>query len=79
MFEWTVNALLVTCDNLKKWYGEETCSVGFTNGEGLPVKPAVISKKVSVVEMKTVLFVFEPKEKRRAGVDAPCPCDNVDG
>eukprot|EP00903_Cladosiphon_okamuranus_P005694 g5656.t1 len=78
MYEWAVNALVVTCSWLKLLFGRDSCRVSWRNvqGEAFPT----ITKEVSVKEMKGVLLEFEPRTQRGDGSsdDASCKCKDVD-
>lgn len=80
MFEWAVNALMVTCRRLERWYGRDTCRVTWTKGNEQVLKPKAISKKFSTIDMKVVSLVFVPRKRQRRGkvAVAPCPCEDVD-
>ncbi|CBN79477.1 hypothetical protein Esi_0254_0001 [Ectocarpus siliculosus] len=82
MFEWAVNALMVTCEELGRLYGEGTCTFRwrgfFSRRKQKPVSP-----ETALVDMKEVFFVFKPNRQHgrssAGGPSAsPCPCSTVD-
>ena len=79
MFEWAVNALMVTCSQLGQWYGSRACSVKWAKNSNRGSSFREITDRVSVIDMKVAKLVFEtPKHKKRGGMAAPCQCQNVD-
>lgn len=78
MFAWAANALMVTCAELNRLYGQRACSVTWSGprSRGLP-RP--ITRNVHITHMKQVLLVFEPPNKSGTNTaPAPCNCENVD-
>ncbi|CAB1114377.1 unnamed protein product [Ectocarpus sp. CCAP 1310/34] len=82
MFEWAVNALMVTCEELGRLYGEGTCTVRgrrpFSRRKPKPVTP-----ETALDDMKEVIFVINPNRQdgrsSAGGPSAsPCPCSTVD-
>lgn len=78
MYEWAVNALVVTCSWLELLFGRGACRISWKNikGEAFPTVP----KEATVKEIKTVLLEFEPRTQRDGGSsgDAACKCEDVD-
>ena len=77
MYEWAVNALVVTCSRLELLFGRDTCRVSWRNMVG-DVVPA-ITAEASTKKMKWVFLEFEPRKQRDGSLgDAACKCELVD-
>eukprot|EP00752_Nemacystus_decipiens_P012793 g11328.t1 len=84
MYEWAINALMVTCSRLEQLYGRDTCQVSWRR----IISRKTIHNKVAAgtksIEMKEVVLSFQPRRKGKngrdfaAGPDAACPCENVE-
>lgn len=80
MYEWAVNALMVACGYLRRVYGERTCRVSWS-GFGGRVTTHKMSASVATTQMKQVMLVFKPRDRRsrdEAHGGAACPpCDDI--
>ncbi|CAM9993163.1 unnamed protein product [Ectocarpus fasciculatus] len=81
MFEWAVNALMVTCEELRRLYGESTCTVGWRSMFSRR-KPKPVTPETALIDMKEVFFVFMPSRLHGrippgGPSAAPCPCSTV--
>ena len=84
MYEWAVNALMVTCSRLELLFGRDTCRVSWRRIISWKTKHSAVTAGTKSTEMKEVLLSFEPERKRRRGwnvaaaPDARCPCETVE-
>lgn len=85
MYEWAANALMVACGRIERMYGMGTCKVDFewaySDRRG---KIAPITSSTTTKNMKRLILDFDPRRWRGPvssngnGVDAACPCENLD-
>jgi len=82
MYEWAVNALMVSCSYLERLYGRGTCQVLWKRGLSKE-RPVPISKLGALSKINTVMFVFDPRRTHQAnsiaspGSAAACSCEEV--
>lgn len=78
MYEWAVNALMFTCAELNRLYGQHACSITWRGVQSRGKKRS-ITRNTHITHMKEVLLVFEPANKGSQNVSpAPCKCEKVD-
>ncbi len=82
MYEWAVNALMVTCSHLERLYGKGACQVLWR--WGLPSQELIpVSQDGVLYDKHEVVLVFDPWRIRHqrdtaAGSNATaCSCDDV--
>ncbi len=89
MYEWAVNALMVTCSHLERLYGRRACQVSWRKMFSRD-RPSPVTAETPVIKMKEVFFVFDPSRNGQ-GRDsvatlnslasphshAECSCENV--
>ncbi len=82
MYEWAVNALLVTCSHLELLYGRGTCQVLWKRGLSKE-RPVPISEQGVLSKINTVFFDFDPRRKHHVNSTASpesataCSCEEV--
>jgi len=82
MYEWAVNALMVTCSHLELLYGKDACQVSWRWGR--PSERLVpVSEEGVLYDKHEVMLVFDPWRVRHqhdsaAGSSATaCSCEKV--
>eukprot|EP00903_Cladosiphon_okamuranus_P005693 g5655.t1 len=83
MYEWALNALMVTCARLDMLYGRDTCHVTWRRTPSWNTKFKPVMTGTKSTEMKEVLLLFDPQPKGKRGLNVAagpydgCSCENV--